>query len=590
VPGTEYPTWRVHPIPVLQGHRPGTPGDRALESYGFRNYRVGPGGDSSVELGGQACYLGGQVDFRPDKSVYNGNNQKGGRAMRKLRIARLSVALLLSAFLGLGITSCASSSTSNGGDDAETATATNGYPSGMVVASPTTSGTAAASVNTPAGMSVSKATVTASSTFAEKITAFDTILAAASDSACQITLPLFTADVTNPNCYGPDLDYINHPDGAPAAGQLPSGDLGIWTATEVSGEACAAAKINSLMDTTGLKVDYVMLLAASMNCIMTLNGTALPSIDGDTVTLTTDLNTAIQVFNPDVTITTATIENLADVTDTDATVRDVFQYYIVSEDTTSGTTATTTSYMKHMPTATDNSTYKGKLWSEIDSAMSAGDKNAYSITYEKSSANTLIYKMLSADYMPYATSMTLFTTTGDIDITGGWTGGMAQAILNVNDTTGYGDSSYGWQAGPGDSNARIFNTHTEAGIGCGFFGYGTNFDTTTGTATDNVIDGFICNWAGPDNDRSVSTTANMAQKQGMTVNATTGIFEVDATKDNITYAPDNSCNGDGTFATKLTTETTYTVAPLANDLVTLATDTDFATYTAPTAPDLPSGF
>ena len=32
------------------------------------------------------------------------------------------------------------------------------------------------------------------------------------------------------SCYGPNLDYVNHPSDNTTDGQLPSGDLGIWTA------------------------------------------------------------------------------------------------------------------------------------------------------------------------------------------------------------------------------------------------------------------------------------------------------------------------------------------------------------------------
>ena len=74
----------------------------------------------------------------------------------------------------------------------------------------------------------------------------------------------FNATNSMVSCYGPALYYKNHKNYAGATspgtctvsgaanGCLPTGDLGLWSATNGSnGEACAAAKMNSKMFSTG---------------------------------------------------------------------------------------------------------------------------------------------------------------------------------------------------------------------------------------------------------------------------------------------------------------------------------------------------
>lgn len=501
--------------------------------------------------------------------------------------------VLITVFLFTINLGCGGSSSSSTTDTGTASVVTNSFPSDLVVASPTAGTSVSASVSSFLTSGSLYTTMDPTDDYTTKVVAYDAVLAAETDEACQVALPIIGAAEVTPSCYGPTLDYTGHPDvtgDESSAGQLPSGDLGIWSSATGDGEACVAAKMNALMQSAATNSDYTMLLGASMICLMKRAGTDIPSTDGDSVSLTDELNTAIQVNNPAVTITAAALENLADVTDTDGTSRDVFQYTIVANETVNENTVTTTAYMKHMPTATDNGTYKGRLWTKVEGAGAAGNVDGLSIEYEKTSITLVKYKMLTADFNPLAEGLDIFDESGSLDVSSSWTGGFTQAILDSDPSAGgTGDFSYAWQAGTGDGNARIFNGYTDETGGCGFFGYGDGFDNEVGTLSDNVIDGFICNWAGPGNDHSMSTSMHKAQKQCMDRDAVTGIFAV--TTEKITYAPTVSCDsGVGTLGTKLVSETEYDTSAVVNNLVDLTTDTDFASYTAPSGPDLPSGF
>lgn len=500
----------------------------------------------------------------------------------KLKQLYKNVALLA---VPLMIMACGSSSTTT-----SSSTTSTSFPQGLALASPTASSSSSSSISLPLSVSdLSLSTVSSAATFSEKAAIYATILDAASDAVCQVELPDITEPTTSPDCYGPELEYENHPDASvdSPSGTLPTGDLGLWTSEASNNEACSAAKVNQLLDTASLNTDYVMLLGASMNCLMTRAGTAVPTTDGDSVDLTSELNTAIQTNNNTITVTSATVTNLADITDTDSTARDALLYTFTTEIVDGSTTTTVTSNMKHMPTATDNSTYKGKIWTQqVDDA--SGDPEAYTVKYEYASSTELNMQVISAAF-PSSVS-TFFDSDGDLDVTAGWNASMTNAIINLDPSTNYGDMSYAWQAGSGDDNARIFNVYTDATGGCGFFGFGDDFDTSTGALSDNTIDGFVCNWAGPDNDHSMASSSGLAQKQCMTYNSSTGIYEVDTSFENITYAPTNDCDSSGSLGIRLSSASAFDTTSITNDLVTLSSDSEFSSYTAPTEPDLPSSF
>lgn len=140
-------------------------------------------------------------------------------------------------------------------------------------------------------------------------------LMAQSADDCAVILPPL-APPPNPSCYGPALNYGNHPDGVcepppenSATCKLPSGDLGIWNATEGdSPEACTAAKFNADVNAVGLRVDLALVIAASAVCTLVADGQALPA-PGETAETATALATALSRHQPDIEVVSATIEN-----------------------------------------------------------------------------------------------------------------------------------------------------------------------------------------------------------------------------------------------------------------------------------------
>src|SRR3989338_6689718 len=160
--------------------------------------------------------------------------------------------LLLASFIavaGNGTWGCGTSTATRGTTTNELSSA---FPSDLAVSSPTASTGSSSALLAALGFKSQTATVTPENfldkkgdignliDFADEAT-FTTELAEMKDE-----INIF-ASAPSATCYGPNLNYVNHPDATGGEvdadstdgtndddGQLPPGDLGIWTATETT--------------------------------------------------------------------------------------------------------------------------------------------------------------------------------------------------------------------------------------------------------------------------------------------------------------------------------------------------------------------
>jgi hypothetical protein len=468
-----------------------------------------------------------------------------------------------------------------GGEDAP-------FPVGLAVASPLSRGDSgmgpAPTARQSGGMQVLPLiNVTPGKSFSEKQAELAALLSGTTAEDCALVLPHQMGGYS-PLCYGPSLDYEDHPDGT-GTGQLPSGDLGIWEATQGESEPCAAAKLSSLINNVGDKVDYGLYMAASMVCLMNVNGVAMPA-EGASQDLTALVDGSVSANNPGFTVHEASVARLAD----DASGDAVYAYSVNIDvlETISPTdeyTVTLDTVLEHVFDAASPGSYHGAMRGTIG-AFGMRDPEAYSVAYERT-GEYLRYGLLLASYPADAEG--LFDDAGKIDIAGDWTGNLNQGVFDLDAETGtFGNVSFAWQAGRGDSHTRVFNVFVEGGeasvSGCGFFGFGPRFDADTGTASYNSISTFICNWAGPGNQHT--GLVGSAQKQCFASEAG-GPLAV--TENHIAYAPVNDCDTtddpeDADFTYKVLDSDDWLVAPIANELIDLSTDPDYPTYSVPTPP------
>ncbi|MDO8462029.1 MAG: hypothetical protein Q7S98_04115 [Deltaproteobacteria bacterium] len=513
---------------------------------------------------------------------------------------RSSLIKLASAFLmALVVATCGSSSTSD--DDATTATPTTStlstaYPAEATVTSPTAASGASASATQ--ALKIKNGTVAVKPP-TDEATDIKNILNATKEDDCKIS---FDTNLQAPNalCYGPTITYSAHPDalvGTPSAGSLPSGDTGMWIATETSsGEACVASKMNSLIGEVKNNLDLMRKMTAAFLCQAKFDSLALPEA-GKSVDLTAS---AKKVFARDASTTqfNATVTLARDATDKAG--RPIYTATMTGTMSAGSFQAT----IKHIPEDDANTNYSG-LFSLVVALKSStniplgncttadgGIVDAMSIRYNKSSSNLkMLFKR--AGFCGADTSVKVFDTNNEVDYSLSWKNNAHYAIFGLNSSDGTGDVAHAWQAGNADDNARVLNvtvsTSGSTTSGCGYFGYGPKLQSTSGLAT---ISKMICNWAGPGNSH---TGVLKAQRQCFTKD-TTGKFVTDtstsATKSlAITYSPNNSCSKSPATAADFT----YTANTPAGNQVVATSDTvtsnlidlSAIVFTTPTAPSLP---
>lgn len=499
------------------------------------------------------------------------------------RILCCGIAIFAAAALG----ACGGSSSPAASTPAtDTTSVSNAVPSDVVLASPTAS-TAGSSNIAVKSLHKALAGDATGQSYEEKKAAAEALHAGTGECGFtpSLTLP------TRPACYGPTVTFANHADSGgqqvQPSGTLPGSDTGFWNLSEGT-EACAAAQMNYLIAAVSTRVDTMINMFNNMACVGKKNNIELPAIGA-----TADLKAALgeKSTMTGVTVNVATIERLAD----DADGNPVYKSTV---SVTIGT-STGTAILKHIKTG--DGTYKGKLsmtmTNETEVAMggpeaaegapppegqgqpqgqnfsnctgsAAGSVHAAVVSYVKSSAASVVYEMnfaefCGADATPLDANNNIVRTDIFDESTNltGWGNDWNYGLFNLNPSNGTGTVAYAWQAGKGDGRTRVMNaTVTEdaagAGSGVAYYGYGPSVN---GSETLGTIEGFICNWAGPNGAISngvgdaarahsaliASTPAkevSKAQKQILTRAAGGTVYTTTASDSKIAYAPSNSCD------------------------------------------------
>lgn len=454
-------------------------------------------------------------------------------------------ALLLLAIFGCG------GSSSTPGTTGNNTTSNTAFPTTLAVASPL-DWNSEASPSARAASSMSRAALASEggSEYSAAIELLNDIISGTSLSSCTFDPELFFQVVTNAQCYGPTVAYVNHPDASPpASGELPPGDTGIWIEVDTpTGNACAAAELNARME--GIQARSLGALSglAAMVCTINASGGTLSLPDATTASV--DLTSALPAPTG-VTINSAV---LAYTTTTGGEAK-----YTYSLDFDYNTTNIVVE-LAHIPNATSSDVYRGQLTYRINTTTNgtncSPDPNTPvtrngSLVYNRTTTTAMAVEMREAQFC--GADVNGLDADGIVDATNefdpvsaahGWGDDFNLFRTEFDPTSLLGNYAYSWQAGHMDGNTRVFNLRvyddnddaTEDLEATAFFGYGMDAQNA-----DPSIHGFIFNWAGPGNNH---TLQEYAQNQEVSYNTTTGNF--DSVSANILYAPTVSGNYDGT--------------------------------------------
>ena len=358
------------------------------------------------------------------------------------------------------------------------------------------------------------------------------------------------------NCYGPTLDYVKHPSDNTSDGQLPSGDLGIWTAYNDNStqEACSVGQMNLLMDKVGRKVDLAMGITAMMICAAKNDGLTKPTVDGDALDVTASVaKTKVSGKRGGMTVSEATLKR----SKIASTGKIKYTSKLEGSFTYNSTQQKFKIKFQHVPdtdSTSSGATGEGlvQMWQD---GVSATDGNCGSDPYDvvtsvayKNTSDNLSFRAVKAKFANSMTKNEFFDSTGEVvgtssadNSSAGWCADFNVVRANI-DKNGFGKIGYAWQAGKSDGYTRTFNIKTaynsaDNQTGNAFFGFNPHPDNGSYRSTN--IDRMICNWAGPGNSK---TGVAKIQRQKLSYDSTANVWK--SIQDNITFAPTTSCDFD----------------------------------------------
>ena len=465
-----------------------------------------------------------------------------------LTMIRKYSALALIPALLVGCNSASSDSTTSSSSDSMQ------FPSSLAVASPTSledSSSASESVSALLSASSSAGDVRFASSggsayvpsYTLALAEITSLLSGTTPSSCTFDPEDFLVQDTDADCFGPQVAFENHPDASgsePTDGTLPSGDVGLWTETDATtGNACAADQLDARMRGMEAKSNASLKSLASLICTATLNGIAAPDASTPTVDLTTEMN-AIGVADTTFTLAEATYDSSTG----------AYGYNLEFNYAPGSDSHDIVVNMEHTPT-TSSDVYTGQISYLVNDTFTGGNCPSNDVTlngslqYDSASSTEMALEVRTAQFCEHDSdgrnSSNLVDPSEKYDSSSnptGWGNNFGILTAEFDPTALDGSFAYSWQAGPNDSNARIFNIQVEntATTAIAYYGYGDDI-----ASTDGSIEGFICNWAGPGADH---TLIESAQYQELSFDTTTGIINADVS--NIEYAPVVDCETDGT--------------------------------------------
>lgn len=442
--------------------------------------------------------------------------------------------------------------------------------------------------------------------------ALDKVFADATDiKGCLVGLGRTAPAGAGAECYGPSVVTKHHPDwtaGMPADQEnafLPSGDIGIFdAANQGSGEACIAAKMNSLTASTRSRVKEAIETGKRVLCFAKVLGKTLPTTVGEKLDLTADVTTALaavtdnehvkdlsfnaiqitlskeNVYQTDVdanipagTLWTRVVVESVDENNSNGYVWGVFNRTASGPNLAGTGSGSGSGLGSGMPSGSGSGMPSG---SGSGNAAQA-EVNVFSVIFKKTGdmlsydATKSVAQSDADKAALQADKAALFEADKRVRVASTGNPGYDQALAKIDTATGVGEMAYFWTAGGAQEEQRTMHAKTVIGdgdvkTGWGYFGFGkklTDFRALVKAgnipAGTQSVEKMICNWAGPNNSH---TGIAFAQRQEFEM--VSGVFK--PTVNNIGFAAQKSCG-----QTDYTTN--YTVAKGMN--AASVTDADY---------------
>ncbi|MBV1882036.1 MAG: hypothetical protein KUG82_10400 [Pseudomonadales bacterium] len=446
-------------------------------------------------------------------------------------------------------------------DSSTTTTVVSAFPSRIIVASPTSiSSTAPSSSSVVIRAASTEGYVT---DYAVGAVTVSDLIDGLTDPDDEVDFDLLFDAGADAECYGPYLPFQHHPDVSSSSsddvrdGELPSGDLGLWTVTEgTTDEACAAAELNARMENIKDKNSVALLSLASLISAYESDGSDWPDevAAGSSLDLLTEMN-AIGMLNTVFTVATMALNNEG--TQWSYHLDLTYTWNFVEHDIVIN--------LEHVPGSTEG-VYEGLLTFLVNDTFEGGNCGEGinpvtvngSLHYNQSSDSHIVLQYRETQFCEHdingfqtpvnsddlSGNILSVSSTETFDET--WKNNFTLFTAEFDPATLAGSYSFAWQAGYDDSHSRILNLGLDEELastisGEAYFGFGSRLQEE---AFDGGVKGFICNWAGPGSDGVLN---DYAQRQHLTLDSELGLFiptnYTDSNNDssNIIFAPTNLC-------------------------------------------------
>lgn len=363
-----------------------------------------------------------------------------------------------------------------------------------------------------------------------KIALIDKVITATTKAECLAAIPS-KQDFSDAHtkCFGPPIRVTKAPDSGMDV-SIGSGEIGIWwdyaEPAAVSGEACAAAKVNAIMNEMGRYFDTPFGLEAMVVCALGIDGVALPDV-GATVDATANLD-GLDLASLGLTVAAAKVERKPDDAGHpvyETTITGAIASAVAPTITTPVTFAVAVS---NTPENAANDAYHGYVTYVLQGFPNLGTPvaQAASIRFE-SDGERQRYAFRRAQFPIDAT--TTLDEAKAVAITG-WNAAYSEAIVDI-DGDGYGKLSYATLTTP-SAAARVFNVETEkVHTGTAYFGLAATGAALDSQAALHSIVGMEC---------AAGTPVDRLQKQILALDETSKKWLVASSL--TTYAPTKSCS------------------------------------------------
>ncbi len=379
------------------------------------------------------------------------------------------------------------------------------------------------------------------------------------ECATHLAIPNKAPDSTN--CFGPTMQYTDYPV-VGGDGQLPGRDLGIWLETEPGTNiACSAQVLNVSLGEIHAEMNFARQSLASKVCLLRNDATLNLPTDGSTLDMRESLDGI--VGNNLVAIKAATISVIT----VDGYPQFTYSLTMGIKQNANADEDEIQIDMQHHLLNSSGSDYAG--WQkmqrnqETDMGNCPGTNTIAGVLFFEKVGSELKFHLEKSEFCkmndnPWVMLPGTLDETLDPSYTydgihiGGW--GNSYNIFNGNfdRASKTGLFSYLWQAGPHDGYSRIFNVEIGkaaalAGMpavtyGNAYYAYGmdlTDIVAAEGDLADPTLEGFICDWATPGNQKIVQPHV---QYQAMHFDTDLNLFVSDGV--NIGYAPTHDCTYD----------------------------------------------